>query len=108
MNPKNLFIIGFILLLFDCSDSSHKTITDLIQPVNLDEGQTKEIFISDLFFADDYKINLIDNENVDAKFNKDSLILRLTPRSGFTGMDLLNFKYDGDIYSIPFKLEQKP
>ena len=107
MNPKNLFIIGFILLLFDCSDSSHKTITDLIQPVNLDEGQTKEIFISDLFFADDYKINLIDNENVDAKFNKDSLILRLTPRSGFTGMDLLNFKYDGDIYSIPFKLEQK-
>ena len=107
MNPRRLFAFFLFLLIIGCSPSGHKTINDLIQPVNLEEGQTKEILISDLFYADEYKIKLIDNDNVIAQFDKDSLLLSLTPREGFSGLDLLKFKYDGNTYSIPFKLEKK-
>ncbi len=107
MKQTNILYTIFFLFTLSCSQSNHKTITDLIEPINLEKGQTKEIVISDLFYADNYKLNFIENANVNVRFIKDSLILRLTPAERFSGMDLLNFKYKGNTYSIPIRLEKK-
>ncbi len=63
---KNIFyLILLLLILFSCSQNHSNKIQDIIQPVNLEEGIEKEIVISDLFYAPNYKLTFSPNENCD-------------------------------------------
>lgn len=101
---KNIF---FLLLLSACAFSSAQTIKDLIQPVSLEEAKTSSFVVSDLFYTDGYKINLLPNENVTTALNKGGDTIVFTPNLNFTGLDLISFKLNDEVFQIPVKLDKK-
>ncbi len=105
---KNIFYLPLLLLIhFGCSHNHSSKINDIIQPINLEEGIEKEIVISDLFYAPDYKLAFSPNENVVFSHDTVNNILKLKAKDGFTGLDVLQFTYENQQYYIPFKLQPR-
>jgi len=105
---KKIFYLPIVLLFFfGCSQNHSNRITDIIQPINLDEGIEKEIVISDLFYAPTYKLTFSPNENLIVFHDKENNIVRLSAKEGFTGLDVLEFTFDNRKYHIPFKLQPR-
>lgn len=99
--------IIFLLILLACSFGESQSIRDLIQPISLEEGKTSIFVLSDLFYTDDYKINLLPNENVAAALNKVGDTISFTPNLDFTGLDIISFKLKDEVFQIPVKLDKK-
>ena len=105
---KNLFRLLLLISLFiGCSHNHNKKIHDIIQPINLEEGIEKEIVISDLFYAPDYKLTFATNENLEVKHDSVHNVLKLKAKDGFTGLDILQFTFQNREYHIPFKLQPR-
>ena len=105
---KNIFYLPLLLLIiFGCSQNHTNKITDIIQPINLEEGIEKEVVISDLFYAPSYNLTFSPNENLVIVHDTVNNILKLKAKEGFTGLDLLQFSCDNQQYYIPFKLEPR-
>jgi glycosidase len=104
---KNLFKLLLILLFIGCSQNHNKKIHDIIQPINLEEGIEKEIVISDLFYAEHYKLSFTPNENLVIVHDSVNHILKLKAKDDFTGLDLLLFTFENQEYQIPFKLQPR-
>lgn len=105
---KNIFCLPILLLIFfSCSKNHSNRITDIIQPINLEEGIEKEIVISDLFYVPNYKLTFSPNENLTVVHDTENNILKLKAKDGFTGLDVLQFTYENQQYYIPFKLQEK-
>ena len=105
---KNLFRLLLLVSLFiGCSHNHNKKIHDIIQPINLEEGIEKEIVISDLFYAPDYKLTFATNENLEVKHDSVHNVLKLKAKDGFTGLDILQFTFQNREYHIPFKLQPR-
>ena len=104
---KISLLILLILSFLSCSRNHTNKIIDIIQPINLEEGIEKEIVISDLFYAPNYKIIFVPNVNF--TFDHDTLknTLTLKAKEGFTGLDVLSFTYENQEYQIPIKLEPR-
>lgn len=107
MKQIKLFLFSIVVLLVSCSIPKQNSIHDIIKPINLTEGATTKLILSDLFFAEKYDVNFLPNKNFDVTFNKDSNTVEITPLNNFTGMDLISFMLDGKTYEIPVKLELK-
>ena len=75
-----LFLLAFIIL--SCSQNHSNKINDIIQPINLEEGIEKEIVISDLFYAPDYKLSFAPNENLIVVHDTVNNILKLKAKDG--------------------------
>ena len=101
-----LFVL-LILFLSSCSPKKHYEISDLIQLIILEEGTSKEIFIGDLFYASDYELEFLPNKNATVEFDTTTDVLKITPAKGFSGLDLLSFKFGDEVYQIPFRLEKR-
>lgn len=99
--------IIFSLILSTCFFSKAQTIRDLIQPIILEEGRTRSFVLSDLFYSEDYSINLLPNDNIVAAINKGGDTITFTPKLNFTGLDLVSFELQNEIYQIPVMLEKK-
>ncbi|MCW8803715.1 MAG: alpha-amylase family glycosyl hydrolase [Ignavibacteriaceae bacterium] len=105
---KNVFYLPVLLLiLFSCSQNHSNKIQDIIQPVNLEEGIEKEIVISDLFYAPNYKLTFSPNSNLDVLHDTVNNLLKLKAKESFTGLDVLQFSFENQYYYIPFKLEPR-
>ena len=105
---KNIFYLPILLLIFfNCSQNHSNRITDIIQPINLEEGIEKEIVISDLFYAPNYKLTFSTNENLAVVHDTVNNILKLKAKDGFTGLDVLQFTYENQQYYVPFKLQPR-
>lgn len=76
-------------------------IYDLIEPINLEQDDTTFVLMSDIFFADEYKVEFKPNKNLSLTFDKESLQLTLVPKQDFFGLTLIEFKYFGKEYVIP-------
>ena len=108
MMMKNLFYLPLLLLLFfGCARNHSNRISDIIQPINLEEGVEKEIVISDLFYAENYKLAFSPNANVVVHFDSVNNTLVMKAKKGFTGLDLLEFTFGNQKYQIPFKLQPR-
>ncbi|HLG31901.1 MAG TPA: alpha-amylase family glycosyl hydrolase [Ignavibacteriaceae bacterium] len=101
-----LFVLS-IFFLIACSSKKHYEITDLIQPINLEEKTLKEIFLGDLFYAPEYDLEFLPNSNVAVEFDTTTDVVKITPSKGFSGLDLLSFKLGDEVYQISFKLEKR-
>lgn len=99
--------IIFLLLLSACSFNRAQIIRDLIKPISLEEAKTSSFVISDLFYADEYKITLLPNENVTAALSKGGDTILFTPNLNFTGLELISFKLNDEVFQIPVKLDKK-
>ena len=108
MMMKNIFYLPLLLLLFfGCARNHSNRIRDIIQPINLEEGVEKEIVLSDLFYAENYKLAFSPNANVVVHFDSVNNTLVMKAKKGFTGLDLLEFTFGNQKYQIPFKLQPR-
>ena len=103
---KYIYIIAVLLVLVKC-DEPRKGITDIIQPVILDEGKTTTVVLSDLFYADDYHLVFLPNKNFKIVNDTVNNLIMITPSKEFAGFDLLSFQFKGKEYEIPVKLKKK-
>ncbi len=105
---KNIFYLLLLLLIsFNCSQNHSNKILDIIQPINLEEGIEKEIVISDLFYAPNYKLTFTPNDNLVFVHDTVNNVLKLKAKDGFTGLDILEFTFENQEYHIPFKLQPR-
>lgn len=96
-----------LMFSFSCSHNHSNRIHDIIQPINLEEGIEKEIVISDLFYAEHYKLVFLPNANVTIRYDDVSKLFKMKANEGFTGLDLLGFTFENQQYYIPFKLQPR-
>jgi cyclomaltodextrinase / maltogenic alpha-amylase / neopullulanase len=105
---KNLYYLSFVLFFFfGCAKNHSNKIQDIIQPINLEEGVEKEIVVSDLFYAENYKLTFTPNPNVTFQYDSINNILKIKANKGFTGLDLLEFTFENVKYQIPIKLQPR-
>lgn len=103
---NQLFFISLILLAA-CAVNNTKKNPGLISPINLEAGKKITVLISDLFYAEEYNLSFKQNENLILHHNSVLNTLELTPVEGFSGIDLLEFEFDGGTFYMPFKLQPK-
>lgn len=104
---KFSYLLLIILLSLSCSQNHTNKINDIIKPINLEEGIEKEIVISDLFYAPDYKLSFSPNGNLIVIHDTLNNILRLKAKEGFTGLEVLSFAYENQQYQILVELQPR-
>lgn len=97
---KNILIISIIFF----STNFSQTIHDLIQPINLSQDQPTIVMVGDLFYSEDYNVEFTPSKNVNASYNSSAMQLSLTPNNDFSGIELISFKHNGEVYQLPVKL----
>ena len=95
-------IFFFAITIYSLSNA--QTIQDLIQPINLSQNQSTKVLISDVFYSANYDIEFTSSNNIDVSYNKLTKEISLTPKNNFSGMELISFKFGGEVYQIPVKL----
>lgn len=83
-----------------------QTIHDLIRPVNLNQGSTTSVVMSDLFYSDSYNIKLKPNENISVWLNDAGDSIFFSPKNNFSGLTLVSFELGDEVYEIPVKLSR--
>jgi glycosidase len=106
MKTKISFALWLALITVSCAQNQN-VITDLIQPVTLQQETTTKLLLSDLFYADKYDLNFSPNENFNIQFNDTENTIEITLSKKFSGLNLISFNLSGKTYEIPVKLEQK-
>ena len=106
MKHISLLMFAALLSVLSCSPKKQNTISDLIQPVNLNEDSTT-ILLSDLFYAERYNVKFLPNNNFKISFDKKENTVEIIPLNNFTGLDLISFELNNATYEIPVKLEFK-
>lgn len=94
----------FIILTFIYSINFAQSINDLIQPINLLQDQPTKVLVSDIFYSDNYEVEFKSSKNVAASYDKSTMELALTPKKDFSGMELISFKLNGEVYQVFVKL----
>ena len=100
------YILLITISIFSINYS--QTIQDLIQPINLLQDQTTKVIVSDIFYSDNYNVEFKSSKNVGASYDKSAMELSLTPKKDFSGMELISFEYNGEVYQLPVKLTKSP
>ncbi|MDX1372612.1 MAG: hypothetical protein R3321_09075, partial [Nitrososphaeraceae archaeon] len=106
---KIFFIPAFILFLsFSCSPPrDNPEVYGLIQPINLEEGKSKTIVLSDLFYSTDYKIEILQNENFEVNIDTSQNELTIKANNNFSGIDLIGFNLGENEYQVPVILKKR-
>ena len=94
----------FSVIIFISSISFSQSIHDLIQPVNLSQDHPTTVLISDIFYSDNYDVEFTSSKNINVNYDKSTMEVLFTPKNNFSGMELISFKLNGDVYQIPAKL----
>ena len=95
-------IFFFAITIYSLSNA--QTIQDLIQPINLSQDQSTKVLISDIFYSANYDFEFTSSNNIDVSYNKPTMEISLNPKNNFSGMELISFKFGGEVYQIPVKL----
>jgi len=97
---KKILFVTIIIASLNLS----QTIQDLIQPINLLQDQPTKVLVSDIFYSDNYNIEFRSSKNVDVSYDHSTMEISFTPKNNFSGMELISFKYNSEVYQIPVKL----
>ncbi|MBK7632595.1 MAG: hypothetical protein IPJ23_18235 [Ignavibacteriales bacterium] len=97
---KKILIISLFLISINYS----QTIRDLIQPINLLQDQPTKVLISDIFYSDNYTVEFTSTNNIIVSYDISTLEVLFTPKKDFSGIELIPFKLNEEIYQIPVKL----
>jgi glycosidase len=97
---KNSFSISIFIISINFAQNIH----DLIQPINLLQDQPTKVLVSDIFYSENYNIELTSSKNVDVSYDKTKMELSLNPHKDFSGMELISFKLGEETFQIPVKL----
>ncbi len=104
---RKMFLF-LMIIASACAPDSGGKIHDLIQPVNLKAGQADSVFVSDIFYADDYDVSFEQNDDLGMRFDKEKNILYFNPPRDLNGLRLVKFTQHGEEYVLPvFSRTQK-
>lgn len=97
----------FLLSVFLISSiNTAQIIKDLIQPINLLQDESTVVVIGDIFYSDNYDVEFLSSANINTSYNKQTMEVLLTPKNGFSGMELVSFKLNSEVFQIPVKLSK--
>ncbi len=96
-----LFHLFLFFFFIGCSSPK---LTNIIKPVKLKPGVKDTLLLSDMFYAKNYNITPIENSQIEVEVIKGNKLI-LKPNEDIQGATLLEFKLDGNTYSIPIFLE---
>lgn len=102
---KSLFFFSFLFLIHIQAQQSkpfHR-IRDIIQPINLVAGHSDSMLISDLFYSDNYNVKLKENKKAGVRYDKSNGKIHFKADLSFSGMTLVDFVHNGQIYSFPVR-----
>lgn len=99
---RSKFVI-FIIFVFSSLTLGQTKITDIIKPINLIAGVKDSAVISDLFYAENYELKFQPNKNVKISFEKASGKITFDPDLNFSGITLVDFSLNAELYSIPVR-----
>jgi cyclomaltodextrinase len=101
---KKFLLLTIIIYSFGYT----QTIRDLIQPINLLQDKPTKILVSDIFYFDNYNVQFLCSKNIDVRYDKILNEVTFTPKKNFSGMELVSFKQNGEVFQIPVKLIKSP
>jgi glycosidase len=93
-----------LYILLTLTTATPQVISDLIQPVNLQQDETTKVLISDMFYSEDYSIEFLPDTHVYVTFDAKANEIFFTPKNNFSGIGLVSFKLNNEQYEIPIKL----
>jgi glycosidase len=97
----------FLLSVFLISSiNTAQIIKDLIQPINLLQDESTVVVIGDIFYSDNYDVEFSSSANINTSYNKQTMEVLLTPKNDFSGMELVSFKLNGEVFQIPVKFSK--
>ncbi|HEX9251353.1 MAG TPA: alpha-amylase family glycosyl hydrolase, partial [Ignavibacteriaceae bacterium] len=85
-----------------------QTIQDLIQPINLLQDQPTKVLVSDMFYAENYNLEFTSSKNITVTYDASTNEVTFSPKNNFSGLELIPFKFNGEIYQVPVKLVKSP
>ena len=68
------------------------------------QDQSTKVMISDIFYSDNYNVEFTSSKNVDVSYDNSKMEVSFTPKNNFSGMELISFKLNEEVYQIPVKL----
>ncbi|MEE9449827.1 MAG: alpha-amylase family glycosyl hydrolase, partial [Ignavibacteriaceae bacterium] len=107
MRSKKYFILFIALVTFGCTHQQKDTISELIKPINLKEGTSAKVVLSDLFYAKNYNVKFLPNNNFEVALDEKEQTLEITPKKNFSGLDLISFIIYDETFQLPVKLALK-
>ena len=96
---------ALLLLIISNLKIFPQNITDIIKPLHLQTGKADTILISDIFYSNNYNATFLANKNVKVEYDKSEKTVVLKPDDQFEGLDLINFKVNDSIYTMPYYSE---
>jgi len=99
-NMRNYIQTLYLIILISFTLNA-QGITDLIHPIHLTAGKTDSILVSDIFYANEYKVNFKQNKNVEVSYLPKIKTLCLTSNKNYEGLDLIDFTFKGKDYELP-------
>jgi glycosidase len=107
MRSKKYFILFIALVTFGCTHQQKDTISELIKPINLKEGTSAKVVLSDLFYAKNYNVKFLPNNNFEVALDEKEQTIEITPKKNFSGLDLISFIIYDETFQLPVKLALK-
>ena len=95
-------LIAFVLI--GCAQGQKESISDLINPINLKEGTTTKVVLSDLFYAKNYDVKFFPNNNFDIAIGEKEQTVEITPKANFSGFDLISFTLYDETFELRLSL----
>ena len=105
MHRTIYIIISSFIVILGCAQKQKETISDLIKPINLKEGTSTKVLLSDIFYAESFDVKFLPNRDVDVSLDEKEETFKITPKESFSGLELISFSYDDDTLELPVKLE---
>jgi len=105
---KRLFpFILILLLLLGCSGSQTPDL-DIIPVQFVFSGDSENIVVSDLFYADDYSsLSFRKHPHLEAELSEDKSELMLSADRDFSGYTTLSFLFNDQQYELPVKVVER-
>ncbi len=94
-----IILVALILFFVNCT-AKETSIKDLIPVKNLVSGVQDSIYISDLFYAENYNLVFEKNKNFEINFNKSNGYLYIKPAKDFEGLSFLNFSHEENKFNF--------
>lgn len=103
----NKFNMMVLLLVIAFCTSFSQNIRDIIQPVKLSGTSPAIVNVADLFWANDYNIQVLPNTYIKGTFTLEDSLLKIETIKDFEGLTGLDFIYKDSLYVIPVVVKKE-
>ncbi|MDX9778073.1 MAG: glycogen-binding domain-containing protein, partial [bacterium] len=104
---KNLHLLFILFLAVACSPDP-ASLTDIIPVQSLFSGDSLNLYIPDLFYAEDYSsLEFGKHPHLEIRKSPDPAVYVLKADTDFSGFGCLPFRFEGRSYELPLRVTQR-